>query len=264
MKKLLNIVLWSLIGIAMIAVAIFVHRSYKHSVCSELVIEINHGDCEPLFGQPEIYDIVMQIEDSVVGNELGDIELAAIKDSILNYPYVKSVEVYTTIMGKLKIETWQREPILRVVNNLNNSFYIAQDGGIMPWQQGYPARLLVASGYISDKITRKVLNDPIVLRNFSVNDSLTVLTHLFDFTNYLIKDEFLKAQIEQVYVNNKSELELVPKVGKHLIIFGPPENIPEKFMKLKAFYKQSMNKAGWDTYETINLNFRDQVVCTKK
>ncbi len=264
MKKFLNILLWGAAGITMIVVAVFIHRSYKHSKCSELIIEVNHEGTEPLFGEPEVYQIVHQNVDSVVGRELGDIELNQIHDSLMAYPYVKSAEVYTTLMGKLKIEVWQRKPIVRVVNSLNKSFYIAQDGGIMPWQEGYPVRLLVASGSISNKITQDVLSDSRRIRNFSVKDSLTVLTHLYDFTNYLMQDEFLRAQIEQVYVNNKGEFELVPKVGKHLIIFGPPENIPEKFMKLKAFYEQSINKAGWDKYKTINLNFRDQVVCTKK
>ena len=56
---------------------------------------------------------------------------------------------------------------------------------------------------------------------------------------------------------------MVPKVGRHLILFGDMGDMESKFTKLKAFYAQGMKKAGWDKYSRINLKFKDQVVCEK-
>jgi len=70
--------------------------------------------------------------------------------------------------------------------------------------------------------------------------------------------------IEQLYINKKSEFELIPKIGNHTILFGDIKEMKDKFEKLIAFYKQGISKSGWNKYKTINLKFKNQVVCTKK
>ncbi|RLD54531.1 MAG: cell division protein FtsQ, partial [Bacteroidetes bacterium] len=81
---------------------------------------------------------------------------------------------------------------------------------------------------------------------------------------YINDDEFLKAQIEQIYVTESKEFELIPKVGRQLILFGGIENMEKKFNNLIAFYKKGMKNNGWTKYKTINLKFENQVVCAKK
>ena len=66
-------------------------------------------------------------------------------------------------------------------------------------------------------------------------------------------------------MNKDRELELFPAIGNHKIIFGNAENIAEKFNKLKLFYKEGLNKSdSWTKYSTINLKYKNLVVCTKK
>jgi cell division protein FtsQ len=81
---------------------------------------------------------------------------------------------------------------------------------------------------------------------------------------FLEKDEFWKAQMEQVLVNDKSELILIPKVGDHQIILGTTEGLEEKLNRLMLFYKEALTKTGWNQYGTINLKYKGQIVCTKK
>ena len=43
------------------------------------------------------------------------------------------------------------------------------------------------------------------------------------------------------------------------------EAYEEKFEKLKMFYTEGLNKTdGWNKYSTINIKYKNQVVCTKK
>jgi cell division protein FtsQ len=92
----------------------------------------------------------------------------------------------------------------------------------------------------------------------------TLLNDLYKLSEYIYNDKFLKAQIDQIYVNRHKEFELVPKVGKHLIVFGKVENIEEKFERLMKFYDEGLNKTGWNKYSIVNLKFDNQVVCTKR
>jgi cell division protein FtsQ len=64
-------------------------------------------------------------------------------------------------------------------------------------------------------------------------------------------------------VNKNTEFELVPKVGRHIIVFGDIDNMEKKFDKLIVFYKEGLNKTGWDKYKIINLKYENQVVCSK-
>jgi cell division protein FtsQ len=124
--------------------------------------------------------------------------------------------------------------------------------------------LFVATGNIKEKFEqwRNIPVDKIIN-----NDTLKTITLLDDFyiiAQFILADEFWSAHIEQIYLNQYGDMELVPKVGNHKIIFGTSEQMEEKFWKLKTFYKQGLNYTGWENYDTLNLKFQNQVVCTKK
>jgi len=80
----------------------------------------------------------------------------------------------------------------------------------------------------------------------------------------LYYDTILTYQIDQIYIQNQNEFELYPKIGDYKIEIGNLENLDTKFTKLKYLYKEAFTRIGWDNYSKINLNYRDQVICTKK
>ena len=80
---------------------------------------------------------------------------------------------------------------------------------------------------------------------------------------YINKDDFWSAQIEQLYVNENGDIELIPRVGNQKIIFGDATQMKEKFNKLFILYTKGFDKTGWNNYSAINLKFNDQVVCTR-
>jgi cell division protein FtsQ len=88
-----------------------------------------------------------------------------------------------------------------------------------------------------------------------------VIKDLFALSNDLRNDEFLHAQIEQVYVSSNKEFVLVPMVGDQKIIFGHYEDALDKFQNLKIFYKEGLPYEGWRKYRRIDLRYRGQVVC---
>ncbi len=134
----------------------------------------------------------------------------------------------------------------------------------MPIKAKYPANVLIATGNINASYTSfspKNLNQ----RNDTINlmKDLTIF-NIYKVASYINNNNFFKAQIEQIYVNKEGYMELIPKLGSQIIIFGNAENIEEKFNKLLIVYKKAFNKLGWDKYKLINLTYENQVVCTKK
>jgi cell division protein FtsQ len=81
---------------------------------------------------------------------------------------------------------------------------------------------------------------------------------------YIASDSFWKAQIQQVYVDENLEYVLIPRVGNHEIQFGKMDDLEIKFKKLKAFYEQALSKSDWNQYQSVNLKYKNQIVCKKK
>ena len=91
----------------------------------------------------------------------------------------------------------------------------------------------------------------------------SVVNNLYKLSTFITKDKFLKAQIEQIYVEPNGEFELIPRVGSHTILMGTADNLEDKFERLFVFYRIGLNKTGWSRYNIINIKFKNQVVCSK-
>ena len=71
-------------------------------------------------------------------------------------------------------------------------------------------------------------------------------------------------QVEQIYINSEREFELIPRIGNQLIIFGDIDNYEYKFGKLKSFYLKTLPYVGWNTYNEINIQYSNQIICKKR
>ena len=87
---------------------------------------------------------------------------------------------------------------------------------------------------------------------------------LYTLAKFLQANDFWNAQIEQINITPKHEIELVPRVGDHILFLGKPGNYDEKFTKLQTFYKKALNQVGWNKYKRISIEFNNQIIGTKK
>ena len=87
---------------------------------------------------------------------------------------------------------------------------------------------------------------------------------IFTMINYIINDIFLSKIISEIDINYNKNIIIYPQVSKQKIIFGYPEKIDVKFDKLMLFYKKILPAKGWNTYKSVNLKFKNQIICDKK
>ena len=78
------------------------------------------------------------------------------------------------------------------------------------------------------------------------------------------KNSFWNAQIEQIHVLPGKNIELVPRVGDHLIYLGKIAGFEKKLKRVKAFYERGLNQVGWNKYSRISVEFDNQIICTKR
>jgi len=189
---------------------------------------------------------------SLTGLPIGAIDVERVEEVLEADPFVKDAEAYINAQEVVYINLTQREPILRVIDDNGLNYYLDKEGNKMPLSKHFTAHVLVANGNIPPHVP-----DFLTRRKHALRD-------LFELTNKILNDEFLLAMIEQIYVNDKGEYILTPILGNQKIILGPYENIDDKFFRLKNFYTEAIPYTGWKKYKTINLTFKNQVVCKKR
>jgi cell division protein FtsQ len=75
-------------------------------------------------------------------------------------------------------------------------------------------------------------------------------------------DSFWNAQVSGVALDSVGMFELTPVLGEHKILFGDTARMQEKFDNLLAFYKNVLNRIGWDKYEVLDVRYRNQVIAS--
>lgn len=180
------------------------------------------------------------------GRLLKDVDTRSIERLIAENEFVENVECYKTSSGSLCIKVKQRNPVIYVLPDGQDGYYVDKGGKIIP-SDVYTYNLVVATGDISKKYASEVLSD---------------------FGSYLLNDDFWNKQIEQVYVHQgkekKPEVELIPRVGDHVVYLGSMDGYKKKLRRLRIFYEKAMGTVGWNKYSRINLEFNNQIVCKKR
>jgi cell division protein FtsQ len=286
MKKFLKISYWVLICAGIVASFAFSQKASEEIRINKIKVLIDE-ESGNFFLKPE--DITKQLQQVGIKTHTygaGEIDFKAIERIIEVNPSVKTAHVYHAYDGTFVVKITQRRPILRVYNNYGESFYIDNEGTLMPLSLGYTARVPIASGAINIPYSSFASLNPSDLqhalqtwpnapnRNYYKQqenqlsaDSLKAfnqLKELYDLATFLDKNEFWSAQITQIYRKSNGDFVLIPLVGIHDILLGNTQFLNEKFNKLMTFYQKGLSLTGWNEYSRINLKFNNQIICTKK
>jgi len=223
----------------------------KHEVkCKNVKIIIPGAD--NFIEREEIDGILKLGYGQLIGKKLADINIHQIEKSLKVNPYIAFAKVFIDMDGIVHIEVKQRQPVLRILNAGGQDYYIDSDGLKMPMSPNFTADVLVATGSILEGFGGKV---DTLLTPLAVDLYRTAL--------FMKKDTLWDAQIEQIFVTDKHDIELIPRVGNQRIILGNADSLQTKMNNLLAFYKQAMPLVGWNAYKTINLKYTNQIVCEK-
>jgi len=228
----------------------FIEIKKGEVICKDVKIYIPGNQ---YFIDKEEIDNILQLKShALIGRSIESINIQALESKLKANPFIESAKVYTDMDGIIRVEISQRQPILRIMNQFDQDFYVDQHGFKIPLSENFTAMVLVANGYIDEPFSGKV-------------DTLHTLlaADILKTADYIRKDSLWDAQIAEIYVNQDHELELIPRVGSQRILLGDADSLDVKFRNLLAFYKKALPQAGWGTYKTINIKYANQVIGVK-
>ena len=235
-----------LIDIALTVYLIFAITAFNRpdelsNVCSEVKIDIKEGVVKGFLNPNDIKSQLQHARVYPLGDPMSQVSGRKIEEALLQNPLVESAQCYKTQTGRVFITLSQRLPVVRVKADNGEDYYVDTHGNIMPNTQ-YASDLVVVTGHVSRKYAKSVLSV---------------------VGNYLIQNKMWRAETEQLNVLADGSIELIPRVGDHIIYLGAPVNINKKLERMRKFYLYGLNKAGWNKYSYINLEFDNQIICKK-
>lgn len=232
----------------MVVTLAFTSVKYHDAPCTGIEIEYEPDDLISI-DKAVIRNIITTADKNIIGKHFDSINAANLEvevekhAAILNAEIIKMVEKDTTsYRGVLTVRVKHREPLLRVYSRAE-SYYLDEFGYKFAVSSAYPANVLVATGNIDEQFARE---------------------KLLPCIRYIENDEFWKAQIEQVHVENDGNIVLTPLFGDHLIELGTVDDFELKLRNMKTFYKKVLANNNWNKYKTISLKYKDQIVAKRK
>lgn len=243
MKKILLISTFVLIAGYLIFSVFYFKGKPGEELCKEFEVEVSNAAENQFIDVEEIKASVREAKLDPVNKLVADINTIKIEEQILKNKHIKKAEVFVTNKNNIRVVLQERKPILRIIPDVGESYYIDSEAKKMPTSKRYAAYLPVATGSIKEAFAQE---------------------ELYNFALFLQDNTFWNAQVEQIVVKPNRDIELIPRVGDHTIIIGSIDNLDKKFDRLMTFYHDGLNRIGWNKYSAINLKYDKQVVCTRR
>ena len=183
MSKIVNFTLLSLLSLGLMAYIVYamfflsVPDDEERCVAVELAVAkdngasafVDAGDIEKMLKNANVYPKGMLMK---------DVDTEKIEETIRKNEFIAKVECYKSANGKLCVSVEQRVPVIFVIPEGKDGYFVDAQGKIIP-NRSNAANLVVASGNIDEKYASK---------------------ELAEFGQFLQMDDFWNNQIEQVYV----------------------------------------------------------------
>jgi len=165
--------------------------------------------------------------------------LNELENTLKSNPMIKTAEVYVAVNGTLNAEIEQKTPIARI--STNASYYIDEEGSFMPLSINYSARVPFVTGYVEKNN----------------------LTNVYRIAQKVKADEFLKKHVYEIHQDINKSLYLKLRTCNFIVKLGDKNFLNKKINNLKAFYKKNQKDNTLNRYSKVNLQFENQVICTK-
>ena len=250
MRRILKILTW--IGIAAWFVVIlgFVSGEANQVLCNRIDVVLSDTVHSRFVTDPDIRAIFRSEGLQLQGYPMEEINTRELEKLLEKNAYIRGAEVSTDVSGRMEIRLEQRIPLVRIMPEGKEGFYLDTEGEVLPLSDKFVPHILLVSGNIED-----------LDGNTGAGKQLE---EIHRFCTYVSEHPFWSEQIVQLYVNNRGEYEMIPRVGAHQILMGSMEQWDRKLRNLELLYQQGLSAFGWNSYRTINLKYTNQVICTKR
>lgn len=240
-KTLLITLNVALAAYLLLAITAFNNPDEKGLVCSQVKINIKDNIVDGFLNANEIKNILETERIYPLAVDMDKINSREIEETLNKSLFVEKATCYKTASGHVIINVAQRMPVVRIMADNGDDYYVDNHGRILP-QGKIATDIIIATGSISRKYACRVLSK---------------------VANVIVHDKFWQNQVVQLNVLRDGSVEMVPRVGDNIVFLGKPYNISQKLSRVEKFYKYGLSQTGWNKYSYISVEFDNQIICKK-
>lgn len=233
----------------------FDRKNESKTMCSKVNIEIADDATSGFIDTKVIKQRLQKAGVYPIGKRMNTINARVIEDMLRTSPFVKTAECHKTEGGTVYISVTQRMPVIRIKADNGDDYYVDDNDCIMP-RSNYTSDLIIATGSIS--------------RRYAT-------TCLSPLGKTIMQNDLWKNLVEQINILPDQSVEIVPRIGNHIVLLGKmPDDIDRKkrekaiaeffnykMERLEKFYRFGLPEVGWNKYSYINIEFDNQIICRK-
>lgn len=251
LKKSVNIAFKVVLPILIFVVSIgFVSKKQGDVLCKKIIISIENQQGNFFINEADINSLLTDNSNEMLLNlPYENFNLKRLEERVNAHKFIQTAEVYRDLDGNMMVDAVQARPIARIFVPDKPDHYISTEGEILPVSERFTARVMVVSGQFFEPY----------LQNSMLADEEG--QELFEFIKFIEQDKFWSAQFAQLEVDKRGIINIYPQVTKQLIEFGTVYNYSDKLSKLKIFYDKILPDRGWNRYNRVNLQFKEQIIC---
>lgn len=255
MRKILNILLLTLILTTLAALSIYYAYNHFQDNLNDVNLKIARDAETGFVDYDETYRMILDICDTANNHQIKTIDVDSVADALIANPWITNVEAGINLDAYLDVEITECKPVTRVYNKKGKSVYIDDEGNIFPSNNQYVPHVLIASGldFPADELG-------------NVDDEVYATTDLkqtFNLIKEVLADDYAKSRVRQIHYDKKKNYIFSLNNTNIIVIFGDVNDIKEKLSKMQYFFDAMQGNPELDNYKEINLNYKNQVVCTK-
>ena len=259
MKQNTKRVLYLVAALLLVGVVVVSNATRSNRRVRAVRVEVAYGGADTLVIASTLVEQTLSQMPTLQGMRIKEVSTEQVRAVVSRNPYVSDVRVETSVGGDVEVRVVQRRPIVQLFCH-GAEFYMDDRGRYLPMSaEGY-ANVLVANGHF-----RGELPDASDSISIAVLDTLCPdVAQMWHLASYLYHHPEYGVLFDQAYRMADGDYCLVPKVGNHVVVLGQVEHLDKKLHDLLVFYREGMNKVGWETYSQISLKYENQVVCTRR
>jgi cell division protein FtsQ len=249
----LSIVGWTLVVSGVVIVMVSAIQKEQHFTCKEVIVDIDQSLGYKMIDEKEILSSLWPEANGLfpARKSTFSFDLFKLEKQVEKNPWVHAANVFFDQQHRMQIVLQQKLALARVFNPDGYSYYLDNNYSLLPVKSNDVVSLPVFTNFYFDPIRR------------SKEDSNT-LARIISLSRFIAADSFWMAQVESVNINPDNTLEFVTQVGNHRVMLGLRDDWEHLFKKLNALYSSMLENESWDTYDLVDLQFKDQVVCKRK
>lgn len=256
-RKIVDYLVIVLVLALFVVVGIYASQRKKTLMLSQIEINIQDSSEHHFLLQHDVMAIVKKQGINVNEMLCSAVDVRTLKQNLSSIPSIKKVKCYVGYFrGVLYIDIEQVEPMFRIIDRDGKSYYVDEDGRAVLKNNARSYEVPVVTNHYP------TLFNAISKKSAKKGDNIEKLV---TFVKYINEDDFLASLITQVNITESGLVEIVPCVGRQMIVLGKLNHLDSaatRIYKIKAFYTEGRDLGLLDKYKKIDISHSNQIICT--